>query len=102
MSRLAVKAGVQPPLIKLVTALANVAQHALFADVPELVITAGIDGKHLDGSKHYQLAAIDIRTRNLDTTQTSALLTLLRRELPAPTYDLILEVDHIHVEFDPK
>lgn len=101
MSRLAVKPGVQPPLIRLVVALANAAQHGVFADVPELVITSGLDGVHSANSLHYALRAIDIRTRNLDATQTSVLLTLLRKEL-GTGYDVVQELDHIHVEFDPK
>ncbi len=62
-------------------------------------ITSGKDGKHMKGSKHYIGAAIDIRTRDMKYVNktTAAIKNALGSD-----YDVIFEIDHIHLEFDPK
>ena len=57
-----------------------------------LVVTAGKDGKHMVGSKHYEGLAADLRFP-------------LRDEIKAvlgPGWDVVWEKDHIHIERDPK
>jgi len=66
----------------------------------ELVITSANDGKHKDGSLHYQGKALDLRTWTLNGREVMV-HAKLQREL-APDYDVILERDHIHVEYQPK
>lgn len=64
-------------------------------------ITSGSDGKHGPQSLHYQGAALDLRTRHLTIEQ----IPLIYRELKlalGEQFDVVLEPDHIHVEFDPK
>src|SRR5678815_276616 len=97
MAILAVKEGVQPHLIRLVAVLANVAGEM----GTELTITAGIDGQHSMTSLHYALRAIDVRTRDLSVADKERLIAGLRLELGAD-YDVVLEDDHLHLEFDPK
>ncbi len=98
MAKVTVKDGVQPHLIKIVVALGNIA--ANYTSVDEFTITSGIDGKHSPNSLHYALRAIDIRTRTLAPDTVDALVDDLRDTLGAG-YDVVLEDDHIHVEFDP-
>jgi len=100
MATLKVKPGVQPRLIDLMVGLANVA--AELEDPPEIWITSGIDGMHALNSLHYALRAIDVRIRNFPTRSAiDAFAQSLREELGA-AYDVLIEKDHIHVEFDPK
>lgn len=65
----------------------------------ELVITAGTDGKHMDGSLHYKGRALDFRTWNLNGREKEVVEDL-KKELGSD-YDVVLEGDHIHCEFDP-
>lgn len=66
----------------------------------ELVITAGVDGKHMEGSLHYKGLALDLRTFNLKGYETQV-AEELRKEL-GDDYDVVLEGDHIHCEYDPS
>ena len=63
------------------------------------VITAGLDGKHKKGSKHYKGRALDFRTRQLDDPQ--AFTVEIRTKL-GDAYDVVLESTHLHIEYDPK
>lgn len=94
---IAVKEGVQPHLIRLVVAVANAGDTLGY----DLTITAGIDGEHAPKSLHYALRAIDVRTRNLTQVQVDKLMIELKVKL-GPDYDVVLEDDHLHLEFDPK
>ena len=58
----------------------------------ELVITAGDDGKHMVGSKHYEGLAVDIRFPLRDEIRATL----------GPDWDVVWEKDHIHAEYDPK
>lgn len=66
------------------------------------VITSGNDGVHRDGSFHYTGDALDFRRWDADRAGVlPAVLTGLRYYL-GDDYDVILESDHIHIEFDPN
>ena len=65
----------------------------------ELVITGGIEGKHSRGSIHYSGGAVDLRTRELSDAKMA---TDELRSALGDDYDVILESDHCHVEFQPK
>jgi hypothetical protein len=66
----------------------------------DCVITSCIDGVHRQDSKHYLGNALDFRTRDLTPENGLALATDVRQQL-GDEYDVVLEADHLHVEFDP-
>ena len=61
-----------------------------------LKITSGTDGSHGIGSLHPYGLALDIE---LPPNPRSAVATIQREVGSA--YDIILEKDHIHMEYDP-
>lgn len=65
----------------------------------KMVITSLRDGAHSHTSLHYSGAAADLRIRGLESPQRVAdeIRTALNRH-----YDVILESDHIHVEWQPR
>jgi hypothetical protein len=66
------------------------------------VVTSGTDGKHSVGSLHYGGNAMDVRRWDLDRLgKTSQAVSLIRAQL-GNDFDVILESDHIHIEYDPK
>jgi hypothetical protein len=67
------------------------------------VLTAGADGKHMKGSRHYKQSAIDVDwepwgkpPENIEEV-ASAVRTALGRD-----YDVVEHETHLHVEWDPK
>ena len=66
----------------------------------ECVITAGTDGKHMNGSLHYEGRALDLRTRNIAGRELQAKVALQQRL--GKNFDVVIEADHIHLEYDPK
>lgn len=69
----------------------------------DFVITSGTDGRHPDKKNiHGNGFAIDCRTRDIPSLdRITALADECRRTLP-PAYDVVVEKDHIHIEYDPK
>jgi hypothetical protein len=68
----------------------------------ELLITGAVEFGHSVTSLHPYGRACDYRTNHLPTEQMKKdIVTDLANKL-GPAYDVILEKDHIHVEFDPK
>lgn len=103
------KAGVSPDGLKvpLRTKLQDIGAvyHKLTYQI--MRITSTTDGKHMEGSKHYNGGAIDIGIRSSATWQffPIALRRTLVEEISAllgHDYDVVLEDDHIHIEYDPK
>lgn len=88
-----IKAGVQPRNLVIAAAVANVG-HEMDVDV---VITSGTDGQHMQGSKHYTGEALDIRL----VANEAEFVQRLGAHLGA-NYQLIVERDHLHVEYDPS
>ena len=68
----------------------------------ELVITSVRDSQHHVGSLHYIGRAADLRTRDLSPVEQATFTQLLKVELDSHGFDVILEANHIHIEFDPK
>jgi len=67
----------------------------------ELVITGALDGTHSAGSLHYYGYALDLRTRFFTAAQVKIVAAELKHKL-GTNYDVIIEGDHIHVEYDDK
>ena len=67
----------------------------------EAVVTSTGEGKHKEGSKHKTGQAIDLRTRDFPKGKLKEVVESLAASL-GDDYDVVLEKDHIHVEFDPK
>lgn len=67
----------------------------------EAIVTSGTDGVHGHDSLHYVGLAIDIRTRDLTKKQTEWLAAKLR-EVLGKNFDVVIEKDHIHIEYDPE
>lgn len=77
---------------------------AVWADLAigvDPVITSGTDGQHMAGSLHYVGLAVDLRTNNLTSGKAQEILTALKTAVGVD-YDVVLERDHIHLEYDPK
>ncbi len=67
----------------------------------ELVVTSLNDSKHSRTSLHYVGQAADLRTRHMPLEVAKDIVEELKNSLP-DEYDIILESDHIHVEWQPK
>lgn len=77
-----------------------VAQSVFEAFQKDLTITSITDGDHKAGSLHHTGEAVDLRSRDIDGTVLMQILTQLRAQLGG-SFDVVLEKDHIHVEYDP-
>jgi hypothetical protein len=67
----------------------------------EAVVTSGIEGSHSRASLHYAGAAIDLRVRDVNGNDLPRLAAKLKQRL-GDDFDVLLESDHIHVEWQPK
>jgi len=67
----------------------------------DLTITSGDDGVHSPNSLHPKGLAQDWRIRDLKPGSVKFVFDKLR-EILAGQFDVVLEDDHMHVEFDPK
>ncbi len=89
--------GLRPEIL-----LAVVAAQAVLDEFGcDCVITAGVDGKHAPGSLHFVGAAVDLRTRDLSPEDLPKFAARMR-ECLGEDFDVVLEVDHLHIEFQPK
>lgn len=98
---LRLKNGVQPRNLYIAAAMANVAQE----HGRTVTITAGSNGVHKVGSKHYTYAALDMRTKDFpDLASKKAFVAALLTRL-GPKYQAFLEHvgeenEHLHAEFE--
>jgi len=73
----------------------------------ESIITSTTEGTHSPSSLHYAGQAVDIALPGAHNMyvrpggSTNAVVKKLR-EMLGKDYDVVLEKDHIHVEYDPK
>ena len=56
---------------------------------------------HMAGSLHYAGAAIDVRTRDIALADVQKLIARIKTCL-GDDFDVMLEVDHVHIEFQQK
>jgi len=64
----------------------------------EIVITSTYEGSHGEGSLHYDDNAYDLRKPRDYAKEIEMKL----RGALGPSFDVVLEGDHIHIEYDPK
>ncbi|MGL1886303.1 MAG: hypothetical protein OCD76_07290 [Reichenbachiella sp.] len=74
----------------------------------DIVITSVNDGRHMKTSKHYEGNAFDLRTWTTDTSGVQMCADLKQgigialSDRLGIEYDLVVEKDHIHIEYDPS
>jgi hypothetical protein len=66
-----------------------------------MTVTAVCDSAHSPGSLHYVGLAADLRIRDIPPETVAKIRERLAAAL-GPDFDVLLEADHIHVEFQPK
>lgn len=66
----------------------------------DAIITSARDGVHKRASLHYQGQAIDLRTFDMPPGREHDVVRELKNVL-GPDFDVVLEPDHIHLEYDP-
>ena len=64
-------------------------------------ITSGSDGRHKAASLHPKGLALDFRTRDLMEDDKNGFFHDVKDALGIE-FDVVLELDHLHVEYDPK
>lgn len=67
----------------------------------ELIITSVTRKSHMKNSLHYPGYAIDLASKNLDSTDTGKIFNDIVKQL-STQFDVIDENDHIHVEYQPN
>lgn len=67
----------------------------------EFVVTSGVEGRHSPNSLHYFGRAIDCRINHILSDRDVELIADTIRRRLGETYDVVLEADHLHIEYDP-
>ena len=94
------QSGVVVPRVCIIAAAAHNARLSL--DIPwDTLVTSGNDKVHMRGSKHYSDEALDFRTRDISDANILRWASAIRSRL-GKDYQVVIENDHLHVEFDPK
>ena len=65
----------------------------------DLTVTSGCDGRHTTNSAHYTGKAFDLRTRDLEPNIAKKWCDRIRDALGSQ-YFVLLESDHIHIQFN--
>lgn len=70
----------------------------------DCVITSGQDGTHGKGSLHPTGKALDFRTRDWPKKEAKEIERRIRADLTlfGRYYDIVMESDHLHIEWDKK
>ena len=87
--------GIQPELL-----LAIMVIHGIYLrNSCPCTITSLMEGVHSTNSLHYKGRAVDIRTRDVSKPLLDAMVKEIKIGL-GDEYDVVLEGDHLHVEWD--
>lgn len=90
----------RPELLLALTIAADLWKHSIGG---EMTITSLNDSTHMRTSLHYDGKAADIRTRGVPQAELVRFVQRLYGALGSnPDYDIIIEDDHIHIEYQPK
>jgi hypothetical protein len=90
--------GMQSPILLAI----NVAAFIYEKHGYELVVTSVTDGQHMQGSLHDKGLAADLRISNIKVPDVVEAIAEELRAALGKQFDVVLETDHLHVEFDPK
>lgn len=93
--------GIQPELVVALT----VAYTAFFSEYGHFLLFSSIaeqDPVHSAKSLHYDGRAFDISGTNFSGNTQMLYFSSLLKKLLTDEFDVVLESDHIHVEFQPK
>lgn len=93
--------GLQPEMFEVLKTVELCCQIAN-GDSYEVTVTSAKDGVHSPGSLHYVGLAVDIRTKDMEFVSLSAKWIDRFLNVNGKRFDVIVEVDHIHIEFDDK
>jgi len=91
--------GISNPMLVGIQIVASVYEKAGY----DCVITSATEDPEVHGraSRHKSGNAADFRTNNVPKAEHKWIETKCR-ECLGNNYDVVLEVDHLHVEYDPK
>lgn len=96
-----IKPGVQMAGLKPVMRSALIAADEIWKSLGyELVVTSALDGDHSAGSLHYYGYALDFRINYFNPKQRQQAYNSLCHALGRQDYIVVLEPDHIHVQFN--
>lgn len=91
--------------LSLLAALYRAQWSVELAGLGPFVVTSALDHEGIDDreatSLHPKGRAADLRTRHLKAEQIDRFWNLVA-DAVGPGYDVILEVDHVHLEHDPR
>jgi len=89
--------GVRPELLFAMI----VASEVFMRSGSEMTITSISDGMHMFKSRHFDGAAFDFRIYHLDRKRIDKIIAEIKDGLNQD-YDVVLEKDHGHIEYQPK
>lgn len=92
-------AGIRPEILLALI----IAERIFHTEVPavEMVVTDITGDNHGRASLHYVGLAVDLRIRGISKETILIIVERLQAAL-GENYDVVLESDHIHIEFQPK
>ena len=93
--------GLQPEMFEVLKTIELCCQIAN-GDNYEVTVTSAKDSIHSANSLHYVGLAIDIRTSDMKNVALSAKWIDKFLNVNGKRFDIVLEVDHIHIELDEK
>lgn len=92
--------GVKPPVWFAIGVAVMVYRHAGF----EPLVVTSLTDSHAERPKslHNKGLAVDFRTRNVPRDMLKTLYGSIKNVLDPLGYDVVLEADHLHCEYQPK
>lgn len=67
----------------------------------EFVITSLNDSEHIEGTLHFNGNAFDARVKHIPLEKRQLLVNRIVKHLNS-NYDVVLETNHLHIEYDAK